>query len=104
MINVVEDIAKILKNDKLHDVEVHISASEIVVNLICKEYVGVIPIKFDSNEYEIYIPKENLTSVIGIDDIPAIKDVMDYLEKHTSELNEICTGFDIFGRQELNCE
>lgn len=104
MINVVEDITKILKNDKLHDVEVHISASEIVVNLICKEYVGIIPFKFDSNEYEIYIPKEKLTSVIGIGDIPAIKDIMDYLEKYTSELNEICTGFDIFGRQELNCE
>lgn len=104
MINIIEDITKILKDDKLHDVEVHISASEIVVNLICKEYVGVIPIKFDSCECEIYIPKENLTSVVGIGDMNAIKDIMDYLEKHTSELNEICTGFDIFGRQELNCE
>lgn len=104
MINVIEDITKIIKNDKLHDIEVHISASEIVVNLICKEYVSIIPIKFDSNEYEIYIPKEKLTSVIGIDDMYAIKDIMDYFEKHTSELNEICTGFDVFGRQELNCE
>lgn len=104
MINVIEDITKILKNDKLHDVEVHISASEIVVNLICKECTGVIPIKFDSNEYQVYIPKDNRTSVIGIGDIDIIKDIMDYLEKHTSELNEICTGFDVFGRQELNCE
>ena len=104
MINVVEDVTKILKNDKLHDVEVHISASEIVVNLICKEDVGIIPIKFDSNDYEICIPKEKLTSVIGIGDVHTIQDVMDYLEKHTSELNEICTGFDVFGRQELNCE
>lgn len=105
MINVIEDITKILKDDKLHDISVNISASKIVVNLICKEYIsGVIPVKFDSNENEIYIPKDKLTSVIGIGDIPAIKDIMDYLEKHTSELNEICTGFDIFGRKELNCE
>lgn len=103
MINVIEDITKILKNDKSHDVEVNISASEIVINLTYKEYVGMIPIKFDSNEYGIYISEKNLTSSIGIDDMCAIKDIMDYLEKHASELNEICTGFDVFGRQELNC-
>ena len=98
MINIVKDITKILKNDKLHDVSINISISEIVVNLICKEYIGIIPIKFDSNEYEIYIPKEKLTTVIGIGDMCAIKDIMDYFDKHTSELNEICTGFDVFGR------
>ena len=60
--------------------------------------------RFDSNEYEIYIPKEKLTSIIGIGDIDIIKNIMDYLSEHTSELNEICTGFDLYGRQELNCE
>ncbi len=106
MINVIEDITKIVKDDNLHDVEINISPSNVIVNLSCKDYDGKIPIKFDSNENEceIYIPKENLTSVVGIGDIDIIKDIMDYLSEHTSELNEICTGFDLFGRQELNCE
>lgn len=104
MINVIEDITKILKDDNLHDVEINISMSNVIVNLSCKDYYGKIPIKFDSNEYEIYIPKEKLTSIIGIGDIDIIKNIMDYLSEHTSELNEICTGFDVFGRQELNCE
>lgn len=104
MINVVEDITKILKDDNLHDVEINISASNVIVNLSCKDYDCKIPIKFDSNEYEIYIPKEKLTRIIGIGDIDIIKNIMDYLSEHTSELNEICTGFDLYGRQELNCE
>lgn len=104
MINVIEDITKILKDDNLHDIEVNISTSNVIVNLSCKDYDGKIPIKFDSNEYEIYIPKDNLTSIIGIGDIDIIKDIMNYLSEHVSELNEICTGFDVFGRQELNCE
>ena len=104
MINVIEDITKILKDDNLHDVEINISMSNVIVNLSCKDYDGKIPIKYDSNEYEIYIPKEKLTSIIGIGDIDIIKNIMDYLLEHTSELNEICTGFDLYGRQELNCE
>lgn len=105
MINVIEDITKIVKDDNLHDVEISISSSNVIVNLSCKDYDGKIPIVFDSNEYneyEIYIPKENLTSVIGIGDIDIIKDIMNYLSEYTSELNEICTEFDLYGRQELN--
>ena len=104
MINVIEDITKILKDDNLHDVEINISPSNVIVNLSCKDYEGKIPIKFDSNEYEIYIPNEKLTSIIGIGDIDIIKNIIDYLLDHTSELNTICTGFDVLGRQELNCE
>lgn len=104
MINVIEDITKIVKDDNLHDVEINISPSNVIVNLSCKDYDGKIPIKFDSNEYEIYIPKEKVTNIIGIGDIDIIKNIMDYLSEHTSELNEICTGFDLYGRQELNCE
>ena len=102
MINVIEDITKIVKDNNLHDVEISISPSNVIVNLSCKDYDGKIPIKFDSNEYEIYISKEKLTSIIGIGDIDTIKDIMNYLSEHTSELNEICTEFDLYGRQELN--
>ena len=42
MINVVEDITKILKDDNLHDVEINISASNVIVNLSCKDYDGKI--------------------------------------------------------------
>lgn len=104
MINVIEDITKIIKDDNLHDVEVNISASDIVVYLSCEDYDGKIPIKFDSSNYEVCIPKENLTSVIGVADIDIIKDIMDYLLEHISELDKICIGFDMIGRRELNCE
>lgn len=102
MINVIKDIIKIVKDDNLHDVEINISPSNVIVNLSCKDYDGKIPIVFDSNEYEIYIPKENLANVIGIGDIDTIKDIMNYFSEHTSELNEICTEFDLYSRQELN--
>lgn len=81
MINVVEDITKILKDDNLYDVEINISPSNVIVNLSCKDYDGKIPIKFDSDEYEIYIPKEKLTRIIGIGDIDIIKNIMDYLSE-----------------------
>lgn len=98
MINVIEDIKKIIKNDNLHDVEINISKSDIVVCLSCRDYDGKIPIKFDGVDYEIYIPKENLTSVIGVADIDIIKDIMDYLSEYMPKLDEICAGFSALGR------
>lgn len=98
MINIIEDIKKIIKNDDLHDVEINISASDIVVYLSYREYDGKIPIKINSVDYEIYIPKENLTSDIGVADMDIIKNIVDYLFEHMSKLDEICTGFSALGR------
>ena len=95
MINIIEDIKKIIKNDDLHDVEINISASGIVVYLSCRDYDGKIPIKFDNADYEIYIPKENLTSDIGVADMNIINNIMDYLFEYMSKLDEICTGFSV---------
>ncbi len=95
MINIIEDIKKIIKNDDLHDVEINISASGIVVYLSYRDYDGKIPIKFDNADYEIYIPKENLTSDIGVADMNIIKNIMDYLFEYMSKLDEICTGFSV---------
>ena len=35
MINVIEDITKILNDDKLHDVVINNSASNVIVNITC---------------------------------------------------------------------
>ena len=50
----------------------------------------------------IYIDNENQKGVIGICDINIVKDIMEYLEKHMNELDELCTQCDWSGRQEEN--
>ena len=102
MINVVEDIAKIMKYDKSHNVKVVVEPNGITVSLSEGNFdeVFVIPIKYDSDG--IYIDNEKQKGVIGICDINIVKDIMKYLEKHMDELDELCTQCDWSGRQEEN--
>ena len=92
MINVVEDIAKIMKYDKSHNVKVVVEPNGITVSL--------------SEGYDcsdgIYIDNEKQKGVIGICDINIVKDIMEYLEDHMNELDELCTQCDWSGRQEEN--
>lgn len=101
MINVIEDIAKIMKNDKLHNVKVVVEPSGVTVFLDEKEYESIIPIKYNCVE-GIYISNEEQQGVIGICEIGIIKNIMEYLEDHTSELNELGDKCDWSGRQEEN--
>lgn len=99
MINVVEDIAKILKYDKSHNVKVVVEPNGVTVFLNEHNYDSNVPIKYDCSD-GIYIDNEKQNGVIGICDIDIIKNIMEYLEDHTSELNEMCDKYDWCGRRE----
>ena len=88
MINVVEDIAKIMKYDKSHNVKVVVEPNGITVSLSEGNFdeVFVIPIKYDSDG--IYIDNEKQKGVIGICDINIVKDIMEYLEKQHNEIKK----------------
>lgn len=102
MINVVEDIVKIVKYDKSHNVEVVVNPNGVTVSLSEGSFNEVfdIPIKYDSDG--IYIDNEKQKGVIGICDINIVKDIMEYLENHMNELDELCIQCDWSGRQEEN--
>ena len=102
MINIIEDIAKIMKYDKSNNVKVVVEPNGITVSLSEGNFDEVfdIPIKYDSDG--IYIDNEKQKGVIGIFDINIVKDIMEYLEKHMNELDELCTQCDWSGRQEEN--
>lgn len=103
MINVVEDIVKIMKYDKSHNFKVVVEPNGITVSLSEGSFDEVfdIPIKYDCS-YGIYIDNEKQKGVIGICDINIVRDIMEYLEKHMNELDELCTQCDWSGRQEEN--
>lgn len=108
MINVVEDIAKIMKYDKSHNVKVvvepngiTVSLSEGILNDFCDKDFCDIPIKYDRSD-GLYIDNKKQMGVIGICDINIIKNIMEYLEDHMNELDDLCTQCDWSGRQEEN--
>ena len=96
MINVIEDIEKIIENDTLHDVKILFEPSGVEVKLIEKDFSeNIIRIKFDANDDYICATD----GMIGIGEIDIVKDIMIYFEDNTSELIEICTKLDWCGRQ-----
>ena len=103
MINVIEDIAKIMKYDKSHNVKVVVEPNGITISLSDGNFNDVfdIPIKYDCSD-GIYIDNEKQKGVIGICDINIVKDIMEYLEDHMNELDELCTQCDWSGRHEEN--
>nr|DAZ45203.1 MAG TPA: hypothetical protein [Caudoviricetes sp.] len=103
MINVIEDIAKIMKYDKSHNVKVVVKPNGITVSLSEGNFDEVfdIPIKYDCLE-GIYINNKKQKGVIGICDIDIVKDIMKYLEDHSNELYDLCTQCNWSGRQEEN--
>ena len=103
MINVVEDIAKVVKYDKRHNVKVVVDPNSITISLSEGSFDDVcdIPIKYDCSD-GIYIDNKKQKGVIGICDINIVKDIMEYLEDHMNELDELCTQCDWSGRHEEN--
>ena len=103
MINIIEDIAKIMKYDKSHNVKVAVEPNGITISLSDGNFNDVfdITIKYDCSD-GIYIDNENQKGVIGICDINIVKDIMEYLEDHMNELDELCTQCDWSGRHEEN--
>ena len=101
MINIIEDIAKVVKYDKRHNVKVVVEPNSITILLSEGNFDDVcdIPIKYDCSD-GIYIDNEKQKGVISICEINIVKDIMEYLEKHMNELDELCTQCDWSCRQE----
>nr|WP_297933107.1 hypothetical protein [uncultured Lachnoclostridium sp.] len=103
MINIIEDISKIVKDDYLYDICLSIESNGIIVYLMEKDnYGNAIPIKFNNDKHDVCIPNQELTSAINAYNVDSIKKIMDYFSEHISELNEICTSFDTHSRHDIN--
>lgn len=103
--NLLEDIKKIVKEDKEHNVKV------VVDNLSVKVYLDydpgndyeekmLIPIEYTTLEEFAYIPdgeyreKYNACDYgIDLSEITLIKRIMEYLESHKKEINNLCDGY-----------
>lgn len=101
MINIVEDISKILKYDKSHSVEVTIKPNGVTVFLKREAYDISIPIKYEYSN-EVYIDNDEQEGSICVSDIDIIKNIMEYLEDYMNEIDELCNQCDWSGRQEKN--
>lgn len=103
MINVVEDIAKIMKYDKSHNVKVLIEPNGVTVSLSEGSFNDIcdIPIKYECSD-GVYIDNDKQEGSIYACDIDIIKNIMEYLEDHMNELDELCNQCDWSGRQEEN--
>lgn len=97
MINVIEDIAKIMKYDKSHNVKVVVEPNGITVSL--GEDTCDISIKYGCSD-GVYIDNDKQKGSICICDINIIKNIMEYLEDHMNELDELCNQCDWSGRKE----
>lgn len=112
--NIVKDLKNILKDDKEHFLEINIAWDGVRVYLDYDpdaEFEGkwVIPIYYDSIEHFAYIPddeyrkKYNKDSSLdyGIDSHEAklIYKIMDYLERHSDEIDVLCKELDFQNRE-----
>lgn len=101
MINVVEDIAKLLKYDKSHNVKVAIEPNGVTIFLFETNFDYNIPIKYECSD-GVYIDNNKQKGSIYVCDIDIVKNIMEYLEDHMNELDELCVQCDWSGRQEDN--
>jgi len=103
--NLLKDIKEIVKNDREHNVEVQVDGFGIRVFLEYDpestfERKMIIPIEYAALEEFAYIPDTNFKEMynpndygITLDEIILIKDIMEYLESHKSEISELCNSF-----------
>lgn len=106
--NILEDIKEILirNRDREHHLKVECSWDGVTVYLdYDPEKDGdekcVIPIRYETLEEFAYIPNGEYRNTYnpndyGIDlkEIILIKEIMEYLEIHSKEINELCSGYD----------
>lgn len=107
-----KDIANIVKDDKEHNVEVKVNSAEVVVYLEYNPEQSydskcIIPIAYTPLKEFAYISHNELTEMFnpsdfGIDlkEIKLIKKIMKYMEKHSVELNELCSRYDLRDRHD----
>lgn len=108
--NLIKDLKNVLKDNQEHHLEINISWDGVRVYLYydpeCEFAENcVIPIHYSTVEQFVYIPddeyrKKYNPSDYGIDSHEAklIYKIMDYLERHSTEIDELCRGFDFQDR------
>lgn len=108
------DIKDILKDDREHHLKIEVSNFGIKVYLEYDpecEYSEktVIPIEYDTLEEFAYIPDYEYREKFNVNDyglelneINLIKQIMEYLEAHKKEIEELCYGFNWEERKEKN--
>lgn len=109
--NLLTDIKNLLKDDGDHHLKIEIDTYGVTVYLIydpeiedCQDVI--MPIHYTTIEEFCYIPHDDYCKMykptgFGIDstEIHLICKIMDYLEEHKKEINELCYGYDITERQ-----
>lgn len=111
IINLLKDIKKFLKDDTEHYLKVEVDSMGVTVYLDYDPDSGfeedcVIPIYYDNIENFCYIPHDKYCEMFrpadfGMDftEIKIIKDIMQYLENHKQEINELCDGYSFKDRE-----
>lgn len=113
MINLLEDIGNIVQKNKYYRYRIEVEDMSVTVYMICdyertfSEKI-IIPITYDTLEEMAYINHEKLLKMyqekdygIGLDEIKIIKNLMEYFENHGSEIEKICSMFDLLDVSEM---
>lgn len=108
--DLLKDIAEIVKDDEEHNVEVKVDNCGVTVYLESDPDSGencVIPIHYSSLEEFIYIPHDEFVEKFrpkdfGIDlqEIKLIQKLMEYIENNKRTINKLCMKYDLEFRNE----
>lgn len=112
--NLLEDIKQILRDDEAHNLKIEVLSYGVNVYLDfdptaeCREK-SVIPITYDIVDEFAYIPDREYRKLYNTDDygidfseINLIKEIMEYLENHKKEINDLCCGYSWEMRKHIN--
>ena len=104
--DILQDIKNIVKNDKEHMVKVEVAWDGVTVYLDydpSKEFHEdyVIPIHYCTVDEFAYIPDDKFKELykpcdygMDLNEITLMKEIMEYLESHRTEIAELCNGDD----------
>lgn len=109
-IDILRDIANIVKDDRDHNVEVKVNPDGLTIYLEydpernCREQC-VIPVQFDIFDEVTCIPQDELIEKfrvneggIDLDEIELIREIMRYLEANKDEIKQLCALYDLADR------
>lgn len=107
--DLLRDIAEIVKDDSEHNVEVKVDCVGVTVYLEYdpnEEENCVIPIRYTTLEEFSYIPHNELVDRfvpndygIELNKIVLIKKIMEYMENNKKEINKLCELYDFEYRE-----
>lgn len=110
--DILRDIAEIVKDDKEHDIKVIVDPCGITVELEYEPFESgncIIPVRYDTLEEFAYIPDSEYREKfqptdygIDLNEIKMIHGIMEYFESHKEEISEICNKFNIESRRTEN--